>query len=203
VNPLLATLTRIATSLANGAADLDPLSRARLHRLAGRSVAVEVAPPGEAVTIYFDAPAVRIEPGVGAAPSAIVRGTAAGLVARLFGGTGQVAVEGDELILTDLIDIVRQYRPDLSPPLDGIVGRDAAGAIASLFELGVASIGALGRSIADEGSRLARSGAGQRYLSRPDFETWLADVQALQLRIDRAAARTTVLETGSRGLQLE
>ncbi len=194
MNPLLAALTRMATSLANGATQLDPLSTGRLHRLAGHSVAIEVVPPGEAVTIYFDAPALRIEPGIGVTPSAIVRGNAGGLVARLFGAGGDVAVEGDELILSDLVDIIRQYQPDLSSPLDDIVGKDAARAVASLFELGVAAIGALGRGVAEEGSRLARAGAGQRYLNHTDFEKWMASVQALQLRIDRASARAAILE---------
>jgi hypothetical protein len=99
--------------------------------------------------------------------------------------------------LADLIDIVRNYKPDVASPLDGIVGKDAASALASLFEVGVAAVGALGRNVADESSRLVRAGAGERYLNSADFETWMASLQALQLRIDRASARLALVEARS------
>jgi ubiquinone biosynthesis protein UbiJ len=197
VSPFFALLTRWIEALANGTAQLDPLTRARLDQLAGRSIAFEVSPPGEAATLYFDNGVIRLEPGRAAAPSAVVRGSPTALTSAFFNRStarNDIGIEGDELILEELRGIVRDFHPELLPPLDKLVGAQAAQTIASLLELGFAAVSGLGRSIGEEGGRLVRSGARQRYLTSGDFETLLTAMQALRIRVDRLNARTELVE---------
>jgi len=197
VNPFFSVLTRWAETLANGAADLDPLTRSRLDKLGGHSVAIEMNPPGEAATLSFDNRAIRFEPGIIAAPSVIVRGSPAALAAAFFSSAtprSGIQIEGDELILTELRSIARNFYPESLPPLDDIVGQQAAQSITSLLELGFAAATALVRNVGEEGGRLARAGARQRYLSAADFEAMLASIQTLRLRVDRLNARAEIVE---------
>jgi len=201
VSPFYSVLTKWAEALANGAADLDPLTRARLDKLDGHSVAIDMKPLGDAVTLSFDNRTVRFEPGIAAAPSVIVRGSPAALTAAFFSSAAPrgMTIEGDELILTELRSIVRDFHPESVPPLDDIVGPQAAETITSLLELGFAAASALVRNVGEESGRLIRAGARQRYLGADDFETLLSSIQALRLRVDRLKARTDIVERSPRG----
>jgi ubiquinone biosynthesis protein UbiJ len=201
VSPFFAVLTKWAEALANGAADLDPLSRARLDKLSGHRVAIDMKPLGEAVTLSFDKRAIRFEPGIAETPSVIVRGSPAALTAAFFSyaAPSGITIEGDELILTELRSIVRSFHPELVPPLDELVGPQAAETLTSLLELGFAAASALLRNVGEEGERLIRAGARQRYLGADDFETLLGSIQALRLRVDRLNARTEIIERSARG----
>lgn len=202
MSPFFTALTQWVETIANGAADLDPLTRARLDKLSGRSVAIEMNPPGEAATLFFENRAIRFEPGIAAAPAVIVRGSPAMLAAAFFGTatprTG-ITIDGDELILAELRSIARNFHPESIPPLEELVGPQAAQTVTSLLELGLAAVSALVRNVGDEGSRLVRAGARQRYLSSGDFEAMLASIQTLRLRVDRLNARTEIVERTSRG----
>lgn len=201
MTPFFSVLTKWAETLANGAADLDPLTRARLDKLSGHSVAIDMKPLGEAVTLSFDNRAMRFEPGIAATPSVIVRGSPAALTAAFFSSAAPrgMTIEGDEVILTELRSIVRSFHPESVPPLDELVGPQAAETLTSLLELGFAAASALVRNVGEEGGRLIRAGARQRYLGADDFETLLSSIQALRLRIDRLNARTDIVERSARG----
>jgi hypothetical protein len=67
------------------------------------------------------------------------------------------------------------------------------------LELGFAAASALVRNVGEEGGRLIRASARQRYLGADDFETLLSSIQALRLRIDRLNARTDIVERSARG----
>ena len=190
-------LTRWVETLANGSAQLDPLTRKRLGALAGRSIAIELDPTGETTTLHFDGDSIRFTSGSADAPSVIVRGTASALAGAFVGassGRGGIAIEGDEAVLDRFRSIVRDYRPDVLAPLENVVGRQAAQAMTSVFELGFAALSAIGRSLGDEGGRLAREGARQKYLTAPEFDAFLASIQALRIRVDRLKVRTDVVE---------
>jgi ubiquinone biosynthesis protein UbiJ len=197
VTPLTIALRRWVETLANESAHLDPLTRKRIGALAGRSISIETSPTGEATTLHFDGDSIRLSSGSIDAPSVIVRGTPTALASAFVGvgstGSG-VSIEGDEVVLDQFRSIVRDYRPDVLTPLENLVGKDAAQAITSVIELGFAAISAIGRSLGDEGSRLAREGVRQKYLTKPEFDSFLDSIQALRVRIDRLAVRTDAVE---------
>lgn len=202
MSPLLTALTRWVELLANESAQLDPLMRARLDSLAGRSIAFELEPPGETATLHFDVGSIRLSPGFVASPSVIVKGSPSAMVAAFLGtnaGRDTITIDGDDVILGEFRSIVRDFRPDVLSPLEAIVGSDAAQTITGVVELGLATFAALGRSIREEGGRLARDGVRQRYLTVPQFDAFLESVAALRIRIDRLVVRTDIVERAQDG----
>ncbi len=198
MNPWATALTRWVEDFANASAKLDPLTRTRLAALAGHSIAVEIDPPGETTTLHFEPDTIRLSPGLSEAPSVIVRGDAVALAAAFFGAgggrNGGITIEGDDVVLREFRGILADFRPDIPSPLVDVVGKEAAQTITSVVELGFAAFAALGRSLADEGSRLARRESQQRYLSTAEFESFQEATRALRVRLDRLAVRTDTIE---------
>jgi ubiquinone biosynthesis protein UbiJ len=201
VNPLIDLLFRTLETIANGASRLDPLTHARLQRLAGRRIALHVDPPGETATLCFEGGAVQLEAGMAEAPNVLLRGTPGALLGVFLDASARneaIAVEGDEVLLTELREIVRDYHPDGFPPLDAVVGSQAADSLTTLFEVGIAAIRTLGRNVGDESRRLVRDGVRRRLLTRTDQDVLLGSLATLRLRLDRASARVAVLEQRGR-----
>jgi ubiquinone biosynthesis accessory factor UbiJ len=196
VSPFATLLTRWVETLANESANLDSLTRTRLRALAGRSIAIVVDPPGETTTLRFDDESIRLSPGAADAPSVIVRGAPMALAGAFLGGgaRGGLSIDGDEVVLSQFRSIVRDFRPDVLSPLENLVGRDAAQSIANVFEVGLSALAAIGRSLGDEGTRLAKEGARQRYLTASEFDAFIGSMQALRIRFGRLAARTEIVE---------
>ena len=198
MSPWANVLARWAETFANESANLDPLARKRLGALAGHSIAVEIDPPGETVTLHFEPESVRFSQGLVGAPSVILRGNGVALAAAFFGTTSQrdgITIEGDDVILREFRGILADFRPDIPAPLANAVGKDAAQVLTSVVELGFAAVAALGRSLADEGRRVARRETRQRYLSVPEFESFQEATRALRVRLDRLAVRTGIVES--------
>jgi ubiquinone biosynthesis protein UbiJ len=182
--------------LANESAHLDPLTKKRLTALSGHSITIELEPSGEATTMQFDGDSIRLTTTRSHAPSVIVRGAPGALAGAFWGAGGRsgVTIEGDEVVLGQFRDIVRDYRPDVSAPLENLVGSQAAQAIAGVFELGFAALSALGRSLGEEGNRLARHGVRQKYLTAPELASFVDSIQALRNRVDRLTVRADIAE---------
>jgi ubiquinone biosynthesis protein UbiJ len=198
VSPFATLLTRWVETLANESANLDALTRTRLRALAGRSISIVIDPPGETITLRFEDDSLRLTSEATDAPSVIVRGTPVALTTAFLGsGSRGLSIDGDEVVLDRVRGIVHDFRPDVLSPLESLVGHDAAQSIASVFEIGFSALTAFGRSLGDEGERLAKTGARQRYLTATEFETFLASMQALSVRVDRLAARTDIVEATS------
>jgi ubiquinone biosynthesis protein UbiJ len=160
-------------------------------------VAIEVEPFGETATLSFDGGIVQLESGMAEPPNVLLRGSPAALAGALLGGargTDTLTIDGDEVLLTELAGILRDYRPDGLPPLDSLVGTQVADSLATLFEVGAAALTALGRNAGDEGRRLVKDGVRQRLLTRPDYDVLLGSLAELRVRLDRANARVAVLE---------
>jgi hypothetical protein len=75
VSPFFSVLTKWAEALANGAADLDPVTRARLDKLGGHSVAIDMKPLGESRNAVVRQSHHALRTGIAATPSVIVRGS--------------------------------------------------------------------------------------------------------------------------------
>ncbi len=196
MSPFATVLTRWVETLANESANLDSLTRTRLRALSGRSIAIVIDPPGETITLQFGDESIHLNTGPTDAPSVIVRGAPIALASAFMGsgGRGGLSIDGDEVVLSQFRSIVHDFRPDVLSPLENLVGKDAAQSIANVFEVGFSALAAIGRSLGDEGTRLAKEGARQRYLTASEFDAFIASIQALRVRVDRLAARTDIVE---------
>ncbi len=200
MSPFATLLTRWVETLANESAGLDSLTRTRLRALAGRSIAIEIDPPGETTTLHFDNDSIRLSQGLPDKPTVMVRGTPIALASAFLGsgGRGGLTIDGDDVILSQFRSIVRDFRPEAFAPLEDLVGKQAAQSITNVLEFGFSALAAIGRSLGDEGGRLAREGARHRYLTAPEFESFLASIQTLRVRVDRLTARTEIVERNSK-----
>lgn len=200
MSPFATLLTRWVETLANESASLDSLTRTRLRALSGRSIAIEIDPPGETTTLHFGDGSIRLSRGPAEAPTVLVRGTPIALAAAFLGGAGRggLTIDGDDVVLSQFRSIVRDFRPEMFAPLENLVGKEAARSITNVLEIGFSALAAIGRSLGDEGGRLAREGARHRYLTDPEFESFLASIQALRVRVDRLTARTEIVERNSK-----
>ena len=200
MNALTIALSRWVETIANESAQLDVLTLKRMRMLTGRSIRFEMG-AGDTTTLSFEADRVRLSMDSGDQPSVIVRGTPVALASAFIGAgkSGGISIEGDETVLAQFRGIVRDFRPDLLSPLQGLVGTPAAETITSLFEFGVSALSAVGRALGDEGSRLARRGASQKYLTKADFDAFIDTMRALRVRIDRLEVRTNIVERARGG----
>jgi ubiquinone biosynthesis protein UbiJ len=199
VSPFATLLTRWVETLANESANLDSLTRTRLRALSGRSIAIVVDPPGETTTLQFGDESIHLNTGPADAPSVIVRGAPLALASAFIGsgGRGGLSIDGDEVVLSQFRSIVHDFRPDVLSPLENLVGKAAAQSIANILEVGFSALTAIGRSLGDEGTRLAKASARQRYMTANEFDGFVASIQALRVRVDRLAARTDIVERTS------
>lgn len=158
MSPFATLLTRWAETLANESTSLDALTLTRLRALSGHSIAIVIDPPGETITLQFDDASIRVNPGAIDAPSVMVSGAPVALTSAFLGssGRGALTIDGDEIVLSQFRSIVHDYRPDVLSPLENLVGKDAAKSIANIFEVGFSALAAIGRSLGDEGTRLAK-----------------------------------------------
>lgn len=197
MNPFASALAQWAAAVTNGLLGLDPIARARLERLEGRSVELRPSESADAFLLTFgDGRLIVTEAGRGA-PNVRVSGSTGAMLEALvrsdFGG-GALDIEGDESTLTELADVLRTLRPDIEPPLARLIGAPAAQNFVGLVELGLEAVGALVREAGAEGSRLVRAGATRRFLGREEFERLVARRHTAALAIDRIRARLELLE---------
>jgi len=199
VNPLAQALTQWLAAFANGAFALDPIARARIARLDGRSILLAPDPPAEPVTIRFIGSRIVAESDPPARPTVVVRGAAPALLDAFVRGRfgADLVIEGDELTLSEFAESVRSLRPDIAAPLTRLVGQDSAQGLVGLLELGLQTAGRVLRDLGAEGERLARRGAAHQFLSRAEFDDFLSRRHAAALQLDRLAARLERLERSS------
>ena len=196
MNPVAQALTQWLAAFANGVLSLDATARARIARLDGRSIVLVPDPPAEPVSLRFVGSRIVAEPNPPARPTVVVHAPAAALLEALARGRfgDEVTIDGDEVTLSEFADVIRALRPDVAAPLERLVGRQAAQGFLGLVELGLQTAERVLRDLGAEGERLARTGAARQYLSRTEFEDFLARRHALTLHIDRIGARVERLE---------
>ena len=216
-------LADLLSTLSNASLQLDPLSQARLRELEGRSVwfditlptvmagqnltfTLSIRSPGPGDTRLADTrpadtrPAdtqLEFTPDKIGQPNAIVRGTIPAVVAWLTDSpdaADTLTFEGDEAVLAALTGILTNFEPDLTDPLTTFLGADAAESLLGVAETATATF----RSLLEGLANAAQETAGRSYVNGPNLSTLLNGLDALQLRIDRLAAKVRAAEERSR-----
>ena len=183
--------------LVNGALELDAVARARLRKLDGRSIEFRTEHDTDRLRLRVVADRLEVDSSPTDAPTTLVRGAPTAVVEAFLRGRfrgGDCTIEGDEVTLSELADVLRGVRPDFEAPLGRLIGATAAQNVVGLFELGAETLARFVREIGNEGGAALRSGAARRFLDRHDFDSFLARRHALSLATDRIAARLDALE---------
>ena len=195
--------TDALAELANASLNLDPSSAARLTRLDGRSIRIiaEFPPPLSArhFTLRIENTRLRLYPYEIANPNVIIGGPISDLARWLQAGEfrraegrpqGRLRIDGDATVLQEVSALFSGFAPDLTRPLAGIVGRDAADNLVGMGELAIAGL----RSALEGVSGSFRQSASEQFVSRPQLDQLLDSIDDMRLRIDRLAARVSAEE---------
>ena len=191
--PVARVFAELATRASAQAAESDPRLRARLQALDGQCLELQcTAPPSTWHVIVKDGTLVT-QPGAAPAPQVIVRGHAMAMAAWIAPGSpapGQLEISGDNTLATELVEILRDFQPDLVEPMSRILGPDAAATLLGTAELGLKSMQSLlsgvGQSMSDT--------AAANFVRSPQLDNLLTGIDRLRLRVDRLAAKVTELE---------
>ena len=200
MNPLLSALSQWAEALANTTLALDSQARQRLARLEGRTIQIETD-PGESVTIEFCGERVRVMARSVDHPNAIVRGSPASLLGAWSGGSrADLRIDGDETLIEELRNILRDLQPDFGEPLARLIGEQNADNITGFLELAGRALRRLAGDLGDEGSRTVRAAAHRQFVDLGSLDQFSEQVVLAQLATDRLGARLQQLEN-SRDLE--
>ena len=183
--------------LVNGALELDALARARLDNLEGRTIEFCTASGADRLRLRIAGRRIEVDARAEGAPTVVVRGARLAVVEAFLRGrftSTDCTIEGDEVTLNELSDVLRSVRPDLEAPLGRVIGETAAQNVIGLFELGAEAFARLWREVGSESGAALRAGASRRFLDRADFDAFLARRHALALAVDRVTARIAALE---------
>lgn len=202
--------TDVLAELANASLNLDPSSAARLSRLDGRSIRIiaEFPPPLSVrhFTLRIENARMRLYPYDIADPNVIIRGPIPDLARWLQTGgpddtgrpqgrrqgrpQGRLRIDGDAAVLQEVGEMFSSFAPDLTGPLTGIIGADAADNLLGIGELAVAGL----RSALEGVGGSLRQSASERFVNRPQLDQLLDSIDDMRLRIDRLAARVSAEE---------
>jgi len=199
--PIEDLLTGMLSSVGNAALKLDPTSSVRLRALEGKSLRLEIIPPGSdaprPLTLISRDAELEWEATRTDQPNVILTGTLPDILALLANpeAANSVRIEGDEVVLADFGAVLSHFEPDLAGPMTDVIGPQLADNLIGLAEAGIAVL----KSAAESIGQTAREGARANYLADAEFSTMLDRLDSVRLRIDRLSARVGLLESSRTG----
>jgi ubiquinone biosynthesis protein UbiJ len=181
--------------LADGALNADPVARAQLQALAGHCIVVRVDGTRREFALRITEQGLRMETAVPMNPSVTLTARPAALWSMLRGEhRADSRIDGDESVLQAFAAIVRNVRPDPAVALDGVLGPQAADALADTIDLGLAAARTLTDALFEAGERFVRARGRRYFLSRDDYERFIERAYRLRLGMDRIEARLMQFE---------
>jgi ubiquinone biosynthesis protein UbiJ len=191
--PALAVAT--LESALNRVIELDPTMTPRLSELQGRSVGLVVAGTDLALTLYPGPWGFYLRAGLDPAADAVIRGTPLALIRlgasdeatrELF--AGEVRIDGDVRLGTRMRQLFTQLEIDWEEQLAGLLGDVVAHQLGRrLRELSAWRRRSGEALAADVGEYLNEE--SRTLPSRPETESFMAEVDVLRDDVERLAAR--------------
>jgi ubiquinone biosynthesis protein UbiJ len=193
-------LNEVLELLADGALSLDPVARARMRRLQGRTILVRVQGTGQQFTLRFTAEGLRVDGTPPPAPTVTLTADPLTLGGALLLGTrrARTHIDGDETVLQEFREILRNLRPDPAHPLEQLLGPEPARAVADAWDIGVAAFQTVADLVLDTGDRFLRQQGRRWFVDRERYEQFVSDAYSLRLDMDRLEARIALLEAERR-----
>lgn len=189
-----AVLAALETAL-NQALALDPAAQRSLARLAGRTFAIECTEPAVAVYLQPGADRVRLLGYHDAPVTTRVTGTARDFVELASSAdpaatliNGNLALQGDSAPLIELQQILGNLDLDWEAPLVETLGDVAGHQLAELLRAAFNGGQVVSRSLLRQLEEFIHEEA-RLTPPRLEVEDFYADVQALELRVERLQSR--------------
>ena len=185
-------LADMATRITRQAVQADPLLSARLLNLQGNTVELQCTLPQVTWHIHIEDGSLRTQAGPAAAPQAVVRGSLAALSSWLLPGASMEGVEvsGDNTLLLELADILRDFSPDPTAGFNNLFGNELATTLMGGAEAGLQAL----QSLLKGAGQTVQDQATSQFVQQPQLSAFLDGVDQLRLQVDRLAARIAELE---------
>lgn len=210
MDDLARVFATLATATTNQALLGDPELRARLQTLEGRCIEICCDIPSITWHLTITNGAIDISQGRAVAPHVSVRGTALDLARWLSPvppwsvstPPAQVKIEGDDTLLLEILELLRDFKPDLESPLpktleealeemlDQTLGPDNAATLLGTAEMGLKGLQSL---IEGVGFTVEDRVAGS-FVQQDQLNSLLTGIDDLRLRVDRLAAKVSQRE---------
>ena len=185
----------------NRALSLDEDTRADLHALDGRSVALTIDSPPLALRVTVEGDALRVGP-VGDADRAdlSVRSTLGGLLRQLpmlrrddAPPVGQLRIEGDAELARRLQRLAERFDPDWGRPFTAIFGDVLGTQIANGFGFALRNARNVGKEFAGSAADYLTE-ESRDVVGRDELDAFHDDVDAIRDDLERLAARVSRLK---------
>lgn len=188
-------LADIATRITRQAVQADPLLSARLANLQGNTVELQCTLPQATWHIHIEDGGIRTQAGPAEAPQAVVRGSLTALSGWLRPGASieGVEVSGDNTLLLELANILRDFSPDLTAGFNNLFGNELATTLMGGAEAGLQAL----QSLLKGAGQTVQERATSQFVQQPQLSAFLDGVDQLRLQVDRLAARIAELEKAS------
>lgn len=189
-------LADIATRTTKQALHADPGLLARLRLLEGRCIEIQCTTPATTWHLKINDGGIETVHGPATAPQVIVSGTALDLLGWLTAAktTGRVTITGDDTLLLEVLNILRDFDPDLASPMSALLGTELSNTLLGTAEMGLQGLQSLfegvGQSIRDQ--------ASSNFVQQPQLNALLTGIDSLRLRVDRLAAKVKQYEQSPR-----
>jgi ubiquinone biosynthesis protein UbiJ len=180
-------LADIASKTTNQALYADPGLLARLGVLQGRCIEIQCTAPTTTWHLNIAERGIETVHGPAEAPAVIVRGAAIDLARWLAPGkaNGHVTITGDDTLLLEVLEILRDFDPDLASPLSKLLGPELSDTLLGTAEMGLKGLQSLfagvGQSVKDQ--------AAGNFVQQTELNSLLTGIDKLRLRVDRLAAK--------------
>ena len=188
---------RALEDLLNKAIAADPVSQARLAKLAGRHMSVRLQPPGLTMSLqWLPEGRLQLQPEVAPEqPDLDLRASPGALLGQLMRAlSGQspqasgMQIAGDAELARVLAEVARHYRPDpsglLSPLFGDVIGQSIAEGLAGAARFARRGL----QRLADGGSEYLREEA-QVLITASEQAELIDGIEALRDDVERAEAR--------------
>ncbi|MBV1906531.1 MAG: hypothetical protein KUG75_10665 [Pseudomonadales bacterium] len=190
-------LSQLLEQLSNYALKLDPATKSKLKDLDGQCIQINAQSIVYCLLIANEN--IHIYHNDEFPWNARIKGTLAALSKVLMTGnlTDKVEVDGDEVLVSELLSIITTLKPDLAPALEEYIGKQPARLLSDVFNFGLTTSHRLGRSIIDAGQSTIDSHAAERYLRRDVYLTFSEQLKELYQRTEKIGHRLTKLQNES------
>ena len=200
VNPAASAFSQLLEQISNSALALDPASKLKLAGMEGCCVQIDAQ--GSIYSLLIADKRIRIYHSDTFRWDVRIAGSIPDLTRMLLNvrTISNVHIDGDEVLLDELRSIFGNLKPDIETPMARVLGEQPAQAINALLQIGLAAGRVLANTIQDASVSRMSSHAGENYLQRDEFESYVDAIYKLKLRADRVSAQIAHREAEMGGI---
>ncbi|MEZ7819157.1 MAG: SCP2 sterol-binding domain-containing protein [Pseudomonadales bacterium] len=187
-------LADFVNAICRQAADLDPGLQRKMAPIAGQVIEIRCTNPEKIWHLTLGEKSIELHNGPATSPNVAIQGSAPALFKAMGGSSSEIQIDGDETLLLEVSELVKNFYPDLVTPLAAVLGDKPANKVAAAFEMGFAALSSFASGLGEDIAHNASAKIVERFTTTEAFAHHLAELDALRLRVDRLSAKISQQE---------